>query len=277
MQGSSKSVQRAKFLVTQALNTPSTMAQPTPGTSTATTVNAAASDRADTSTSSGSPVRGNYAAIPSSSSEWPTITQANTMAQQSQSSKSASKGGKLNDDSKESAEPNDPSPVIDDVFEEDSQGLPEKNEVNLADENQVPQSDSPEKSVTNTTVPWSASSAWKPCQSGPQTVGMCTSAVTTSTSSVVMAVTGISQHMSGREMASGNGLNPNYPSASPVQDLPSRGDMQSSCQNVSSVTGLHVSRVYEVRDQLINPVTVKGEFGCDHSKESSWVLFILLT
>ena len=196
LQGSNKSVQRAKFLVTQALNTPSTMAQPTPTTSTATSVNAAPTDGAETTLSSGSPIRGNYAAIPSSSSssEWPTITQANNMSQQSQATKSTTKGSRPAEDTL-----SDPSPVMDDVFEESAPALPEEGCVDEAEE--------PKQSERFHTMstPWSANSAWKQSSSGPQTVAVCTSAEMTSTSSIVLPSGG---------GPTNNGVMSNYPSAS---------------------------------------------------------------
>lgn len=75
MQGTVKAVQKAKLLVSQALNTPSGAAQmQTPNLSSSTSSQVHAQ-----STSSAAPVRGNFAAIPSSSAEWPTVAQANRM------------------------------------------------------------------------------------------------------------------------------------------------------------------------------------------------------
>ena len=73
MQGTVKAVQKAKLLVSQALNTPSGAAQ----TQTPNLSSSASSQVHPQSTSSAAPIRGNFAAIPSSSAEWPTVAQAN--------------------------------------------------------------------------------------------------------------------------------------------------------------------------------------------------------
>ncbi|XP_027047638.1 ankyrin repeat domain-containing protein 17-like isoform X3 [Pocillopora damicornis] len=180
IKGSNKAVQRAKFLVTQALNTPSTIGQTTSSVSTATTSNAmSSSDRTQTSTSP-APVRGNYAAIPSSSSssEWPTIEQANNMAVQAPAAKptAPNRNDKPSEGTKSSPELSDGSQ---EVFEDAV--------VASAD---VVVSGTETSSIFATSTPVVAdstqttSSAWKPYrQSSPQSMGACTSAVTTSGSS----------------------------------------------------------------------------------------------
>ena len=187
MQGSSKSVQRAKFLVTQALNTPSTIGQTMPTTSAATTSNAmSSSDRTETN-SSPAPVRGNFAAIPSSSSEWPTIEQANNMAVQAPPPAkpvAPNKSEKTNDEMKSSPELSDGSQ---EVFEENVASVVNKSEdvvVNSVDVTKSLVTSSPV--VSDTTQ--AASSAWKPYRQLPQSMGACTSAVTTTGSSSVTVV-----------------------------------------------------------------------------------------
>ena len=187
MQGSSKAVQRAKFLVTQALNTPSTIGQTTSTTSTATTSNAmSSSDRTETN-SSPAPVRGNFAAIPSSSSEWPTIEQANNMAVQAPppaKSAAPNKSEKANDEMKSSPELSDGSQ---EVFEDNVASVVSKSEdvvVNSVDVTKSLVTSSPVVSDTTQT----GSSAWKPYRQLPQSMGACTSAVTTTGSSSVTVV-----------------------------------------------------------------------------------------
>lgn len=187
MQGSSKAVQRAKFLVTQALNTPSTIGQTMPTTSAATTSNAmSSSDRTETN-SSPAPVRGNFAAIPSSSSEWPTIEQANNMAVQAPPPAkpvASNKSEKANDDMKSSPELSDGSQ---EVFEENVASVVNKSEdvvVNSVDVTKSLVTSSPVTSDTTQT----ASSAWNPFRQLPQSMGACTSAVTTTGSSSVTVV-----------------------------------------------------------------------------------------
>lgn len=137
------------------------------------------SDRTQTSTSP-APVRGNYAAIPSSSSssEWPTIEQANNMAVQAPAAKptAPNRNDKPSEGTKSSPELSDGSQ---EVFEDAV--------VASAD---VVVSGTETSSIFATSTPVVAdstqttSSAWKPYrQSSPQSMGACTSAVTTSGSS----------------------------------------------------------------------------------------------
>ncbi|PFX24058.1 Ankyrin repeat and KH domain-containing protein 1 [Stylophora pistillata] len=182
IKGSNKAVQRAKFLVTQALNTPSTIGQTTSSVSTATTSNAlSSSDRTQTSTSP-APVRGNYAAIPSSSSssEWPTIEQANNMAVQAPATKPTVSN--MND---KPCEGTKSSPEL----SEGSQEVFEDSVVATAD---VVVCGTETSSTFSTSTPVAAdstqttTSAWKPYRpSSPQSMGACTSAVTTSGSSSI--------------------------------------------------------------------------------------------
>lgn len=185
LQGSSKAVQRAKFLVTQALNTPSTIGQTTPTISTATTSNAmSSSDRTETS-SSPAPVRGNYAAIPSSSSEWPTIEQANNMAVQAPPTKilAPNKTEKPSEELKSSPELSDGSQ---EVFEDNAAmtGKVEDAIVNSSEPAKCFATSSPATSDATQT----SSSAWKPYIQSPQSMGACTSAMTTSVSSSVTVI-----------------------------------------------------------------------------------------
>ncbi|XP_032234858.2 ankyrin repeat and KH domain-containing protein 1 isoform X2 [Nematostella vectensis] len=180
IKGSNKSVQRAKFLVTTALNTPSTVGQPSLTTPTTTATTATSFNTSDSSNTLSAPVRGNYAAIASntSSSEWPTIMQANTMSTGQVSIK----------------------PTVKTVLSEPSRRSPEDIMAEARSENQthtrslsssssensfsfkVTKSTSP-ITVTKATPAWS-SSAWKPNRPPvTQSIGMSTSAVTTCTSS----------------------------------------------------------------------------------------------
>lgn len=185
LKGSSKAVQRAKFLVTQALNTPSTIGQTTPTISTATTSNAmSSSDRTETSASP-APVRGNYAAIPSSSSEWPTIEQANNMAVQAPPMKTVApnKTEKPSEELKSSPELSDGSQ---DVFE-DNAAVASKAEDATFNSSEAAKAFVTSSPVTSDATQTS-SSAWKPYIQSPQSMGACTSAMTTSISSSVTLI-----------------------------------------------------------------------------------------
>lgn len=161
--------------------------------STATTSNAMSSvDRTQTSTSP-APVRGNYAAIPSSSSEWPTIEQANNMAVQAPAAKPAApnKNDKTSEGTKSSPELSDGSQ---EVFE-DAVVAASEVVVSVEAASSFATSTPVAAESTQTTA-----SAWKPYrQSSPQSMGACTSAVTTTGSS---SVTVTSSHEAGSRLTS---------------------------------------------------------------------------
>lgn len=183
MQGSSKAVQRAKFLVTQALNTPSTIGQSTPTTSSTTMSSAVSSSyRMETNTSP-APVRGNFAAIPSSSSEWPTIEQANNMAVQTPSTKSTAANKNETKDRKNSPGSSEGN---EEVFEENFDTVTSQSEMAVTRVNAVQTCTSSSAIVSDTML--TASPAWKPYRPLPQSMGACTSAVTTASSSSVTTV-----------------------------------------------------------------------------------------
>lgn len=186
IKGSSKAVQRAKFLVTQALNTPSTIGQTTPTTSTATTSNAVtSSDRVEANTSP-APVRGNFAAIPSSSSEWPTIEQANSKAMLASQSKSVEPNKREKEtERKSSPGSSDGNP---EVFEESFETARSQSKEVVARADAIKSFTSSPSVISNTTSTVTASSVWKPFRQMPQSMGACTSAVTTTGSSSVTAV-----------------------------------------------------------------------------------------
>lgn len=158
----------------------------TPTTSTATMSNAlSSSDRTETN-SSPAPVRGNFAAIPSSSSEWPTIEQANNMAIQAPPIKPvvSNKTEKASNEKKSSPELSDDNQ---EVFEENFASVVSKSEdvgVNNVGGMKTFVTSSP---VTSDLIQ-ASSSPWKPYRQSPQSVGACTSAVTTSVSSSVSVV-----------------------------------------------------------------------------------------
>lgn len=143
------------------------------------------SDRAETNTSP-APVRGNYAAIPSSSSEWPTIEQANNMAVQAPGAKPVvpNKIEKPSGDMKSSPELSDGSQ---EVFEENFAAMVSKSEAVTVNGAEVAKAFTTSSPVTSgmTQTP---SSAWKPYRQSPQSMGACTSAVTTTGSSSVTVV-----------------------------------------------------------------------------------------
>jgi len=180
IKGSSKAVQRAKFLVTQALNTPSTIGQSTPTTSSTTMSSAVSSSyRMETNTSP-APVRGNFAAIPSSSSEWPTIEQANNMAVQTPSAKSTAANKNETKDRKNSPSSSEGN---EEAFEENFDTVTSQSEMAATRVNSVQTCTSSSVIVSDTMS--TASPAWKPYRPLPQSMGACTSAVTTASSSSV--------------------------------------------------------------------------------------------
>ena len=133
------------------------------------------------------PVRGNFAAIPSSSSEWPTIEQANNMAVQALPAKpvAPSKAEKASDDVKSSPELSDGSQ---EVFEENFASVVNKSEdVAAANSTEVAKTFTSSTPVTSGSTQ-TALSAWKPYRQSPQSMGACTSAVTTSASSSVTVI-----------------------------------------------------------------------------------------
>ena len=156
------------------------MGQATPTSSTATTSNAmSSSDRMETNTSP-APVRGNYAAIPSSSSEWPTIEQANNMAVQAPPTKpvTPNKTEKPRDAAKNSSDFSDSSQ---EVFEENGASVVNDRATDNVEGAKTFASSTPVSSGSKQT----ALSAWKPYRQSPQSMGACTSAVTTTASSGV--------------------------------------------------------------------------------------------
>ena len=156
------------------------MGQATPTSSTATTSNAmSSSDRMETNTSP-APVRGNYAAIPSSSSEWPTIEQANNMAVQAPPTKPVTPNKTENprDAAKNSSDFSDSSQ---EVFEENGASVVNDRATDSVEGAKTFASSTPVSSGSTQT----ALSAWKPYRQSPQSMGACTSAVTTTASSGV--------------------------------------------------------------------------------------------
>lgn len=143
------------------------------------------SDRTETS-GSPAPVRGNYAAIPSSSSEWPTIEQANNMAVQAPPSKPVvpNKNEKPSEELKSSPELSDGSQ---EVFEENFAAVVSKAEDATVNSSEAAKSFATSSPVTSDATQTS-SSAWKPYIQAPQSMGACTSAMTTSASSSVTVI-----------------------------------------------------------------------------------------